>query len=125
MEIYDFRRAPVVGVPISRVANTLVPWLRWMAGSYVGHLDTKMIFRGRRALIPRSCNTSVCLRLCQPSWEPWLRDLPRSVCSCSLASPLWTTKIFMSGMKASLWGAGLMALPSTFGCLGASDLRPP
>jgi hypothetical protein len=27
-------------------------------------------------------------------------------------------------MKASLWGARLMALPSDFGCLGAFDLRP-
>jgi hypothetical protein len=30
----------------------------------------------------------------------------------------------MSGMKASSWGARLMALPSTPGCLGAIDLRP-
>jgi hypothetical protein len=41
MEIYNFRRAPMVGVPIAEVANTLVQWLRWMAGSYVGHMDTK------------------------------------------------------------------------------------
>jgi hypothetical protein len=41
-EIYNFRRAPVVGVPIAEVANTLVHWPRWMAGSYVGRLDTKM-----------------------------------------------------------------------------------
>jgi hypothetical protein len=41
MDIYDFRRAPVVGMPIAEVANTLVPWLRWMAGNYVGCLDTK------------------------------------------------------------------------------------
>jgi hypothetical protein len=27
MEIYNFRRAPVVGVPIAEVANTLVSWL--------------------------------------------------------------------------------------------------
>jgi hypothetical protein len=40
-EIYNFRRASVVGVPIAKVANTLVSWLRWMASSYVGHLDTK------------------------------------------------------------------------------------
>jgi chorismate mutase len=37
----NFRRAPVVGVPNVEVANTLVQWLRWMAGSYVVHLDTK------------------------------------------------------------------------------------
>jgi hypothetical protein len=41
-EIYNFRRAPVVGVPIAEVANTLVSWLRWMVSSYVCHLDTKM-----------------------------------------------------------------------------------
>jgi hypothetical protein len=40
-EIYNFRRASVVGVPIAKVANTLVSRLRWMASSYVGHLDTK------------------------------------------------------------------------------------
>jgi hypothetical protein len=40
-EIHNFRRAPVVSVPIAEVANTLVQWFRWMAGSYVGHLDTK------------------------------------------------------------------------------------
>jgi hypothetical protein len=37
----NFRRAPVVGVPIAKVTNTLVPWLCWMAGSYVNRLDTK------------------------------------------------------------------------------------
>jgi hypothetical protein len=42
-EIYNFCRASVVGVPIiTKVANTLVLWLRWMAGSYVGRVDTKM-----------------------------------------------------------------------------------
>jgi hypothetical protein len=40
-EIYNFRRASVVGVPIAKVANTLVSRLRWMASSFVGHLDTK------------------------------------------------------------------------------------
>jgi hypothetical protein len=41
-EIYNFRRASVVGVLIvAKVANTLVQRLRWMAGSYVGHLGTK------------------------------------------------------------------------------------
>jgi hypothetical protein len=62
--------APVVGVPIAEVANTLVQWLCWMAGSHVSHLDTKttslrydygpanlvgchgcMTFRGRCALV--------------------------------------------------------------------------
>jgi hypothetical protein len=41
-EIYNFRRAPVVGVPIAKVANALVQWPRWMTSTYVGHLDTKM-----------------------------------------------------------------------------------
>jgi hypothetical protein len=49
--------------------------------------------RGRRALVPRSCNILVLLRLCQPSWAPRMRDLPRSVCSCSPASLLWTPRI--------------------------------
>jgi hypothetical protein len=35
--------------------------------------------RGRCAFIPRSCNTSIRLRLRQPSWVPWMRDLSRSV----------------------------------------------
>jgi hypothetical protein len=43
--------------------------------------------------IPRSCNTLVCLRLCQPSWAPRMRDLLRSVCSCSPVSLLWTPRI--------------------------------
>jgi hypothetical protein len=44
-EIYNFRRASVVGVPIvAKVINTLVSWLCWMADSYVGCLDTKMTF---------------------------------------------------------------------------------
>jgi hypothetical protein len=40
-EIYNFRQAPVVGVPITEVVNTLVPWLYWLAGCYAGRLDTK------------------------------------------------------------------------------------
>jgi hypothetical protein len=40
-KIYNFRRATVVGAPIAKVANTLVSQLRWVASSYVGHLDTK------------------------------------------------------------------------------------
>jgi hypothetical protein len=32
----------VVGVPVvAKVDNTLVSWLRWVASSYVGRLDTK------------------------------------------------------------------------------------
>jgi hypothetical protein len=50
--------------------------------------------RGQCSLIPRSCNTSVCLWLCQPSWAPRMRDLPRSVCSCSPTSLFWTPRIF-------------------------------
>jgi hypothetical protein len=40
-EIYNFRRASVVSVPKTVVANTLVQWLCRMAGIYVGRLDTK------------------------------------------------------------------------------------
>jgi hypothetical protein len=48
-EIYNFCRALVVGVPTAKDANTLVLWLRWMAGSYVGRLDTKTTsFRSAR-----------------------------------------------------------------------------
>jgi hypothetical protein len=39
-EIYKFRWASVVGVPIADVVNTSVLRLRWMASSYVGRLDT-------------------------------------------------------------------------------------
>jgi hypothetical protein len=42
MEIYDFREAHVVGVPIAEVINTLVPCLYLMSSSYVSRLDTKM-----------------------------------------------------------------------------------
>jgi hypothetical protein len=41
LRVYKFRWALVVGVPIAEVANTLAQWLRGMAGSHVGHLDTK------------------------------------------------------------------------------------
>jgi hypothetical protein len=41
MEVYNLHRASVVGVPIVEVANTLAQRPRWMASSYVGHLDTK------------------------------------------------------------------------------------
>jgi hypothetical protein len=58
MEIYNFRRAPVVSVPIAEVANTIASWLCWMAGSYAGPLGTWPP-RGWRALILRSCNTWV------------------------------------------------------------------
>jgi hypothetical protein len=88
-KIYNFRRAPMVGVPIAEVTSTLVSWLCWMVSSYVGHLDTKTISLRLRALIPRSCNILVLLRPCQPSWAPWMRDLPRSVCSCSPGSLFW------------------------------------
>jgi hypothetical protein len=37
-EIYNFRRASMVGVSIvAKVIKTLVQWPCWMAGSYVGH----------------------------------------------------------------------------------------
>jgi hypothetical protein len=31
MEIHNFRRAPVFGVPIAEVVNTLASQLRWVA----------------------------------------------------------------------------------------------
>jgi hypothetical protein len=38
--------------------------------------------------------------------------------------PALDTMDFTTGMKASPWGALLMALPSSSGCLGAHVLRP-
>jgi hypothetical protein len=92
-EIYIFRRARVVGVPIVEVVNTLALWLSWMVSSYVGRLDTKTTSLRSRALIPGSYNTLVYLRLYQPSWAPWICDLPKSVCDYSPASPFWTPRI--------------------------------
>jgi hypothetical protein len=61
-EIYNFRQAPVVGVPIPKVANTLAQWLHWMASSYVGRLDTKNdLLEVGVPQIPRSFNTEVSL----------------------------------------------------------------
>jgi hypothetical protein len=89
-----FRRPHVVGVPIAEVVNTLANWLRWMAGSYVGRLDTKTTSLRSACLNYLGLeNTLVCLQPYQPSWAPWMRDLPRSVCSCSSASLLWTPRI--------------------------------
>jgi hypothetical protein len=53
-----------------------------------------------------------------------MRDLLRLVCFCKPCQPALDTKDSMLAMKASLWGVLLMALPSTFGCLGAHVLRP-
>jgi hypothetical protein len=51
-ELYNFRRASVVGVPIvAKVDNTLVSRLCWVASSYVGCLDTKT-----------TSSSSVCLK---------------------------------------------------------------
>jgi hypothetical protein len=69
--------------------------------------------------IPRAC-----LRPCQPTWAPRTRDLLRSVCSCKSCQLALDTQDVTSGMKTSLWGARLTALPSIFGCLGAIGLRP-
>jgi hypothetical protein len=99
-EIYNFFRAPVVGVPITEVTKTLVSWLRWMVSSYVGRLDTKT------TSLRSACLNTPGLAI---SWydygpanlveRPWMCDLPRSVCSCSPASLLWTPKDFTSGMR--------------------------
>jgi hypothetical protein len=41
-EIYNFCRAPMVGVLIvAKVDSTLLSWPRWVTSSYVGRLDTK------------------------------------------------------------------------------------
>jgi hypothetical protein len=48
----------------------------------------------------------------------------RGRCAFIALAAALDTNDFTSGMKASLWGARLMALPSAFGCLGAIDLRP-
>jgi hypothetical protein len=66
----------------------------------------------------------VCLRLHQPSWAPWMYDLPRSVWFCKPCQPTLDTKDFNTGMEATLWGARLMALRSAFGCLVSYVLRP-
>jgi hypothetical protein len=50
-----------------------------------------------------------------------LLDLPIALSSPSPARK--TSQDFTSGMKASLWGARLMALPSISGCLGAFCLE--
>jgi hypothetical protein len=44
LEDLRFRQALVVSVPITKVINTFVLWLRWLADNYVGHLGTKMTF---------------------------------------------------------------------------------
>jgi hypothetical protein len=117
-EIYNFRQPPVVGVPKTEVANTSVQWLCWMAGSYVGGLDTKTTsFRSacRKYLgfaIPR-----VCLWPCQPSWAPCMSDLPRSVCPCSPASLLWIPKTLRRNEGLSV-GCAPNGPPKYFWVLG-------
>jgi hypothetical protein len=93
-EIHNFRRAPVVDVTIAEVANTLVQWLRWMAGSYVGHLDTKT-----------ASSRSACLKYLGLATPQYI-DGPANLVGhpecmtfqgrCALASParlLWTPRI--------------------------------
>jgi hypothetical protein len=87
--IYNFHRAPVVGVPIAEVTNTLAQWLRWMVSSYVGRLDTKTTsLRSACRKYLGLTIPQVCPWLCQPSWAPRMCDLLRSVCSRSSASLL-------------------------------------
>jgi hypothetical protein len=115
-EICNFRRAPVVGVPIAKVANTLVTWLRWMAGSYVGRLDTKT-----------TSLRSVCLKylgLAIPRYIYGSANLVgrpgcvtfRGRCAFVVLPACSGHPGFYVGMKASLWGVRLMALPSTSRC---------
>jgi hypothetical protein len=93
-EICNFRRAPVVGVPIAKVANTLVSWLCWMAGSYVGHLDTKTI--SLRSLCLKYPGLTIPRYIYGPAnlvgRLKWVTFRGR----CALVSPtslLWTPKI--------------------------------
>jgi hypothetical protein len=94
-EIYNFRQASVVGVPIvAKDDNTLVSQLRWVASSYVGRLDTKT-----------TSSRSACLKylgLAIPQYvygSTNLVGLPGCVTSrgrcafVSPASPPWTLKI--------------------------------
>jgi hypothetical protein len=93
-EIHNFRRAPVVGVPTAKVANTLVSWLHWMASGYVGRLDTKT-----------TSLRSACLKylgLAIPWYIYGSANLVGCLgcvtfrCRCALVSPaslLWTPRI--------------------------------
>jgi hypothetical protein len=123
-EIYGFRRAPVVGLLIAKVANTLVQWLRWMASSYVGRLDTKT------TNLRSACRKYLGLAIPRYDYGPAnLVGRPGCVTfqgRCALvALPACSGHPrFYVGLKASLWGARLMALPSISGCLGAYVLRP-
>jgi hypothetical protein len=114
-----FRRVPVVGVPIAEVINTLVLWLRWMAGSYVGRLDTKM-----------ASSRSACLKYLGLA-IPWyvysssnhvgrLRCVTfRGQCALVVLSAYSRHPGFYVGNEASLWGAHLVVPPSISGYLGA------
>jgi hypothetical protein len=124
-EIHNFCRAPVVGVPIAKVANTLVSRLRRVVSSYVGHLDTKM-----------ASSRSACLKYSGLA-IPWYVYGPANLVGrpgcmtfrgrCAhVALPACSGHLgFYVGTKASLRGALLMALPSTSGRFGAIYLRPP
>jgi hypothetical protein len=122
--ICKFRQTPVVGVPIAKVANTLVSWLRWIVGSYVGRLDTKTT----SLRLARLKN----LGLAIPRYIYGFANLvgrPGCVtfqgrCAFVALPECYGHLGYYMGMKASLWGARLMALPSASGCLGAIDLRP-
>jgi hypothetical protein len=119
-----FVGSPVVGVPIAEVVNTLANWLHWMASSYVGRLDTKTTSSRSACLNP--------LGLAISWYVCGLGNLvrhPRCVtfrgrCALVACQPALDTQDFMSGMKASLWGARLMVPPSISEYLGAFHLRP-
>jgi hypothetical protein len=123
-EIYNFRHASVVGVPIVEVANSLVQWLRWMAGSYVGHLDTKM-----------ASSRSACLKylgLAIPRYDHGPANLvrrPANVTSrgrCAFVSStslLWTPRILRRN-KGLLVGCAPDGPAKYLRFLDASDLRP-
>jgi hypothetical protein len=119
-EIRNFRWAPEVGVPIAEVANTLVSWLRWMINNNVGHLDTKNDVP--EVDVPQYLGLVI----------PWNDYGPANLVGCpgcvtfqgrsalvALPACFGHPGVYM-GMKASPWGARLMALPSTSGCFCAS-----
>jgi hypothetical protein len=117
-ETCNFRQAPVDVVPIAKVVNTLISWPRWMAGSYVGRLDTKTTSLRSACLkylglaIPRYIYGSANLVWCHGCVTF------RGRCALvALPTCYGHPRFFTLGMKASLWTARLMALPSIFGCL--------
>jgi hypothetical protein len=86
-----------------------------MASSYVGRLDTKT------TSLRSACLTYLGLAILRYDygsanlvWRPGCVTF-RGRCAFIALQPVLDTQDFMLGLKASLWGARLMALPSIFG----------